>query len=136
MPVKTIDSYTEEYKLFNHQPLNLLKDCRIGIEAGYYLKQLLNHLPIKDPLIHATGSAPVGLKTRILRDLSIFEQNKIEPFFVFDGLNLISRNRKISDENYARMRDEAWKSYNEGKYQQASNEFGLLGRLSFIHRKY
>lgn len=126
MPVKTIDSYTEEYKLFNHQPLNLLKDCRIGIEAGYYLKQLLNHLPIKDPLIHATGSAPVGLKTRILRDLSIFEQNKIEPFFVFDGLNLISRNRKISDENYARMRDEAWKSYNEGKYQQASNEFGLL----------
>ncbi|KTW29683.1 hypothetical protein T552_00891 [Pneumocystis carinii B80] len=129
MLIKTIESYTTEYKLFNYQPLSVLKDCRIGIEASYYLKQLVNHLPIKDPLIHATASVPVGLKTRILRDLSILEQNKIEPFFVFDGLRLTSKTKKVPDENYSKMCEDAWKSYNEGKFQQASNEFGLLANI-------
>ncbi|KAG5513681.1 hypothetical protein PMAC_000719 [Pneumocystis sp. 'macacae'] len=129
MPVKAFEAYTVEHKLFNYQPLSVLKNCRIGIEATYYLKQLVEHLPVKDPMIHATSSMPVGLKTHILRDLSILKQNKIEPFFVFDGLNLVNKNKKVWNDDYSKIRLEAWKNYDQGKLQQASNEFNLSAAI-------
>ncbi|CCJ28602.1 unnamed protein product [Pneumocystis jirovecii] len=131
MPVKAFETYTSEHKLFNYQPLSVLKDCRIGIEANYYLKQLVERLPVKDPMIYATSSMPVGLKTQILRDLSILKQNKIEPFFVFDGLDLINKNKKVWNDDYSKIRAEAWKNYDQGKLQQASNDFNLSGKITF-----
>ncbi|KAG4301766.1 hypothetical protein PCK1_001742 [Pneumocystis canis] len=80
-------------------------------------------------MIYATASMPVGLRTQILRDLSILEQNKIEPFFVFDGLSLVTKDKKNWNKDYSRIRTEAWKNYDQGKLQQALNEFSLSANI-------
>ncbi|KAI6108785.1 hypothetical protein EDD16DRAFT_59761 [Pisolithus croceorrhizus] len=83
MPIKHFDNYLTERKHLQTLSLNVLADSRLGIDAHYYLKQLAENLPSREPLLAATGGLPLALTTRIETDLRTLEKLRIKPVFVF-----------------------------------------------------
>ncbi|KAI6139667.1 XPG I-region protein, partial [Pisolithus tinctorius] len=106
--------------------LNALADTRLGIDAHYYLKQLAENPPSREPLLAATGGLPLALTTRIETDLRTLEKLRIKPVFVFPGLLPAKRWRQqhhVDWEEACKARRDAWSKYEAGQEEAASKLF-------------
>lgn len=112
--------------------LSVLSDSRLGIDASYYLQNLLDNPPSREPLLAATGGLPLALIQRIESDLRTLERLRIKPVFVFPGLvpNKKWKSYYNNEQNEAcRDRRDAWEKYEAGEEEAATKLFS--GRSSF-----
>lgn len=127
MPIKHFDHYLTERKHLQTLSLNVLADSRLGIDAHYYLKQLTENLPSREPLLAATGGLPLALTTRIETDLRTLEKLRIKPVFVFPGLLPAKRWRQqqhqVDWDEACKARRDAWSKYEAGQEEAASRLF-------------
>ena len=148
-------AYLHQHKhLLQSLPLSTLSDTRLGIDAAFYLSQVLDPPPsqdssagTKEPLLAATGGVPLSLAARVENDLRVLEKLRIKPVFVFPGLlpKKTSRahgpssgpnaaNSAAAGGEYAeeiRERREAWELYERGQIEQAEALF--KGRSGTTH---
>ncbi|KAK2465487.1 hypothetical protein APHAL10511_002379 [Amanita phalloides] len=133
MPIKHLDSFLHERKAFQTLPLSVLTDSRLGIDASYYLQNLLDSPASRESLLAATGGLPLALIQRIESDLRNLEKLHIKPVFVFPGLipNKRWKSHSYGEINEAcRDRREAWAKYEEGQEEAATKLFE--GRSCFV----
>ncbi|THG95204.1 hypothetical protein EW026_g6405 [Hermanssonia centrifuga] len=128
MPVKHLDNYLAERKHLQTHPLSVLSDSRLGIDASFYLTQLTDNPPSREPLLAATGGLPLALTQRIESDLRALEKLRIKPVFVFPGLVPNRRWKQNQHQQYEQndaMRDrrEAWAKYEAGQEDAATRLF-------------
>lgn len=151
-------AYLQQHKhLLQTLPLNTLTDTRLGIDAAFYLSQVLDPPPeqgssagAKEPLLAATGGVPLSLAARVENDLRVLEKLRIKPVFVFPGLlpkKTLRTQGPINGHNPAstgigsansgeyaeeiRERREAWELYERGQIEQAEALFE--GRSGVTH---
>ncbi|KIM51736.1 hypothetical protein SCLCIDRAFT_1224203 [Scleroderma citrinum Foug A] len=128
MTIKHFDNYLAERKHLQTLPLSVLADSRLGIDAHYYLKQLTDNPPSREPLIAATGGLPLALTQRIEADLRTLEKLRIKPVFVFPGLLPAKRWKQqqqhhIEWDEACKARRDAWAKYEGGQEEAASRLF-------------
>ncbi|KAJ7330435.1 XPG I-region protein [Mycena albidolilacea] len=143
MTIKHLENFLLERKHQQTLPLSALSDSRLGIDASYYLSQLTDAPPAREPLLAATGGLPLALTQRIEADLRALEKLRIKPVFVFPGL---SPNRRFKGPNAgpnagagafaaaaeteaSRDRRDAWAKYEAGQEDAATRLFE--GRSAF-----
>ncbi|PPQ69602.1 hypothetical protein CVT26_001590 [Gymnopilus dilepis] len=132
MPIKHLENYLFERKHIQTLPLSVLSDSRLGIDASYYLQQLTDNPPSREPLLAATGGLPLALTTRIESDLRALEKLRIKPVFVFPGLQPQRRHKQPFHQEAleaCRDRRDAWAKYEQGQEEAATKLFE--GRTSF-----
>lgn len=66
-------------------PLTALKNSVIGLDATYYLEQLLS--PPKETVLAATGGWPLALESTIADELNKVQSIGLKLHFVFNGLD-------------------------------------------------
>ncbi|KAI0698346.1 XPG I-region protein [Cytidiella melzeri] len=115
-------------------PLSVLSDSRLGIDASYYLTQLTETPPSREPLLAATGGLPLALTQRIESDLRALEKLRVKPVFVFPGLlpnRRPHKNQQVHSEQNEAMRDrrDAWSKYEGGQEDAATKLFESRGSL-------
>ncbi|KAL5513024.1 hypothetical protein ACEPAH_3422 [Sanghuangporus vaninii] len=126
MPIKHLDAYLSERKHVQTLPLSTLSDSRLGIDAAHYLQLLLDTPPSREPLLAATGGAPLALVSRLESDLRVLEKLRIKPVFVFPGLIPNKKIRPQLQQEYAesiRDRQAAWGKYENGQEDAATKLF-------------
>ena len=115
-------------------PLSVLSDSRLGIDASYYLQQLTDNPPSREPLLAATGGLPLALTQRIEADLRALEKLHIKPVFVFPGLHPAKRWKQYQHHaeynEGCRDRREAWAKYEAGQEDAAIKLFENRSALS------
>ncbi|KJA18080.1 hypothetical protein HYPSUDRAFT_205688 [Hypholoma sublateritium FD-334 SS-4] len=132
MPIKHLENYLFDRKHIQTHPLAVISDSRLGIDASYYLTQLTDTPPSREPLLAATGGLPLALTVRIESDLRALEKLRIKPVFVFPGL---LPNRRWKTPPHAehveacRDRRDAWAKYEQGQEDAATRLFE--GRSAF-----
>jgi hypothetical protein len=108
-------------------PLSVLTDSRLGIDASYYLQQLTDNPPSREPLLAATGGLHLALNQRIEADLRALEKLRIKPVFVFPGLLPAKRwkqhHHHIEYNEACRDRRDAWAKYEAGQEEAAIKLF-------------
>jgi len=115
-----------ERKHLQSLQLNVLSESRLGIDAAYYLQQLLENPSSKEPLLAATGGLPLALAQRIEADLRVLEKLHIKPVFVFPGLQPNKKWRQSHHYEYTeacRDRRDAWTKYESGQEDAATKLF-------------
>lgn len=129
-----VADYLTERKHLQTFPLSVLSDSRLGIDASYYLQQLTDNPPSREPLLAATGGLPLALTQRIEADLRALEKLHIKPVFVFPGLLPVKRWKQYQhhgEYNEAcRDRREAWAKYEAGQEDGAIKLFEGRNGLS------
>ncbi|KAJ7691926.1 XPG I-region protein [Mycena rosella] len=132
MPIKHLENFLLERKHLQTFQLSVLSDSRLGIDASYYLQQLTDTPPSREPLLAATGGLPLALTQRIEADLRTLEKLRIKPVFVFPGLTPNRRwkaHAGAGDTEACRDRRDAWAKYEAGQEDAATKLFE--GRSSF-----
>lgn len=127
-------AYLAERKFLQILPLSTLSDNRLGIDASYYLQNLLDSPSSREPLLAATGGLPLALTTRIETDLRALEKLRIKPVFIFPGLPPNKRWKSAGGAEYAeavRDRRDAWSRYESGREEEATRLFE--GRANVSH---
>jgi hypothetical protein len=127
MPIKHLENYLAERKHLQTFPLSVLSDSRLGIDASYYLQQLTDNPPSREPLLAATGGLPLALNQRIEADLRALEKLRIKPVFVFPGLLPAKRwkplHPHVEYNEVCRDRRDAWGKYEAGQEEGAIKLF-------------
>ncbi|KAG9309923.1 XPG I-region protein [Chiua virens] len=127
MPIKHLENYLAERKHLQTFPLSVLSDSRLGIDASYYLQQLTDNPPSREPLLAATGGLPLALTQRIEADLRTLEKLHIKPVFVFPGLLPSKRWKQYQHHTECneacRDRRDAWAKYEAGQEEAAIKLF-------------
>jgi hypothetical protein len=85
-----------------------------------------------EPLLPAHGGNGFTIKKRVDEDIARFRDAGIEPWFVFNGLDLASRDRaSILNESRkaAKDLDAAWAIYDSGDGERAVQSFGRACKL-------
>ncbi|KAL8793941.1 MAG: hypothetical protein Q9195_003454 [Heterodermia aff. obscurata] len=72
-------------RITGSMPLSCLKSSVIGVDALYYLENLL--AAHKEPLLSALGGFPLALETRIVKELREIQSCGAKLYFVFNGLD-------------------------------------------------
>ncbi|KAJ7654581.1 XPG I-region protein [Mycena polygramma] len=134
MAIKHLENFLLERKHLQTFQLSVLSDSRLGIDASYYLQQLTDNPPSREPLLAATGGLPLALTQRIEADLRTLEKLRIKPVFVFPGL---TPNRRWKAQpgpaaehtEACRDRRDAWAKYEAGQEDAATRLFE--GRSAF-----
>ncbi|OAQ99497.1 hypothetical protein LLEC1_03728 [Akanthomyces lecanii] len=105
--------------------LSELDDCAVGIDATYYLGQILDTTPAHEPLLSALGGL-TGINTHINQNLDLWKKNNIIPFFIFDGQSITGQDEvSLKRGRTANAKtDEAWNLYSQSSAEQAVNTFG------------
>ena len=105
--------------------LSELEDCAVGIDATYYLGQILDTTPAHEPLLSALGGL-TGINTHINQNLDLWKKNNIIPFFIFDGQSITGQDEASLKRGRAAntKTDEAWNLYSQSSAEQAVNTFG------------
>lgn len=118
--------YLHERKHLQTLQLNVLSESRLGIDAAYYLQQVLESPTSKEPLLAATGGLPLALAQRIESDLRVLEKLHIKPVFVFPGLlpnKKWRQNQHFEHTEACRDRRDAWAKYEAGQEEAATKLF-------------
>lgn len=126
MPIKHLENFLHERKHLQSLRLDVLSESRLGIDAAYYLQQLLESPSSKEPLLAATGGLPLALASRIEADLRVLEKLHIKPVFVFPGLQPNKKWRQSHHYEYTeacRDRRDAWTKYENGQEDAATKLF-------------
>ncbi|KAF8141877.1 PIN domain-like protein [Boletus edulis] len=127
MAIKHLENYLADRKHLQTFSLSVLSDSRLGIDASYYLQQLTDNPPSREPLLAATGGLPLALTQRIEADLRALEKLHIKPVFVFPGLHPAKRWKQYQHHaeynESCRDRREAWSKYEAGQEDAAIKLF-------------
>ncbi|KAJ6261863.1 hypothetical protein Dda_2662 [Drechslerella dactyloides] len=111
-------------------PISVLKDTVVGVDAGNYLKKIIDGPGTKEPLVPALGGFPFSLRSKIEEDLSQWQQAGITPLFVFSGIQPLRTDKATSmSETTAKNRATAWALYDGGHAAEAVEAFGDSGIL-------
>ena len=113
--------------LESYASLDQLHSCYVAIDAESYLTTLLTTTATREPLLPALGGLPFALQKHIDDDLANFKQAEITPVFVFNGLDVASRDRVMiarEAKKAAAVLGEAWSIYDQGKGDEAVVAFG------------
>ena len=111
-------------------PLNCLKSSVIGVDALYYLENLL--AAHKEPLLSALGGFPLALETRIVKELREIQSCGAKLYFVFNGLDW-----GIKDDQFAisiasaRQNATAFDIYENDRAKEAIGVFRESGLIPF-----
>ncbi|KAI9640216.1 hypothetical protein NHQ30_011454 [Ciborinia camelliae] len=110
--------------------LSDLENAKIGVEATAYLSNLLKG-PADEPLLAALGGHPLALKTHIQNDLDKWVDNKMEPFFVFEGQSIVGKKEMTMRSLKAAISEteQAWALYNDGNPTDAVAAFRKAGAI-------
>ncbi|KIY44975.1 XPG I-region protein [Fistulina hepatica ATCC 64428] len=125
-------AYLLDRKHVQTLPLNVLSDSRLGIDAAYYLQNLIENPATREPLLTATGGLPLALTQKIENDLRTFEKVHIKPVFVFPGLIPTKRWKQphhLESNDACRDRREAWSKYESGHEDAATKLFETRSNL-------
>lgn len=129
--IRSFDSFVGEARLTKFISLSALSGKSIGISVSQFVSQVLSTLPThREPLLHATGGAPLTLELAIIELKKQFDKHNIDAIFVFDGLCLVQTARHPSYEEASwakgtrgatvhQLREHAWTLYNKGQGEQA-----------------
>ncbi|CAO3674388.1 unnamed protein product [Umbelopsis vinacea] len=114
MPVRHFDNFSRV------SPERL----KIGINANYWLRKILP----KEPTVVAIGGFPLGLRNAIEKELENFRKHRIQPVFVFQGLNMVRKDKPFSNQdNRPSRRESGWEAYQNGKLDQALSMWASSG---------
>ena len=108
-------------------PLEEFRGTCIGIDADDYLTTLLSTAHTREPLLPALGGLPFALEKHVDQDLANFRNMGIRPLFVFNGVQVASRDRAMvrrESQKLAKMLDDAWAIYDQGRGEDSVNAFG------------
>ncbi|KAK4546310.1 hypothetical protein LTR36_001987 [Oleoguttula mirabilis] len=108
-------------------PLEQFRDTRIAIDAEDYLNALLTTTLTREPLLPALGGLPFALQKHVDEDLAGFRDAGITPVFVFNGLEVASKDRAMigrEAKKAAATLSEAWSIYDQGRGDDAVVAFG------------
>ncbi|RUS17673.1 temperature dependent protein affecting M2 dsRNA replication-domain-containing protein [Endogone sp. FLAS-F59071] len=126
MPVRHFDFFTVERRLVQTASISLLKDTRLGIEGNHWLRKILKQL--KEPAVVAMGGLPLGLRAAVERELDLLKSHGIHPFFVFNGLSVLRKDKPFSIEDYRpAKRASGWEPYEEGRISMAMTLWSSSG---------
>ena len=104
-----------------------LRGIELAIDGDDYVDRILTDPVTREPLLPALGGLPFALKKHVDAHLKAFEQYDISPRFVFNGVDIATRDhdtiareaRKASD-----SLNEAWSLYSQSRADDAVAEFG------------
>lgn len=107
-------------------PLEELSGCAIAIEAADYIStRILNHPQWKEPLLPALGGLPFGMKRHVESDIERFKTYKIQPIFIFSGLDFGKKEDVFRQSQEAAVTNaNAWDLYNHHEAEKAVAMFG------------
>lgn len=110
-------------------PFAELKDAVIGVEATSYLQHMIDDQPAHEPLLAALGGDPIALKHHIENDLDKWSENKMRPFFVFDGQSVVGKDEMALKNASAALAktQKAWELYSNNHPEEAVKTFGASG---------
>ncbi|KAL1919389.1 uncharacterized protein VTP21DRAFT_2082 [Calcarisporiella thermophila] len=129
MPIRHFDIFIAERRLVQTSSINQLRDTRVGIEGSHWLRRLLQ-TTVKEPAVVAMGGIPLGLRAAIERELDLFASHGIQPFFVFNGLNITRKDKPFSTEDHRpSKRATGWEHYERGKTDQAMSAWLTSGSI-------
>lgn len=112
-------------QLVKSAPLSELEGTSLAIDAEYYIDKLLSDVGTREPLLPALGGMPFVLESQISSQITVLKENKITPYFVFNGLNVNRQRRKlVSSLEHSKNVSHAWDLYNQSDPEQAVTEFG------------
>ncbi|KAK3066399.1 hypothetical protein LTR53_017276, partial [Teratosphaeriaceae sp. CCFEE 6253] len=113
--------------LEDHANISVLRNCRIAFDAEDYLDNLLTATLSREPLLPALGGLPFALQKHVDDDLRRFHEARIKPRFVFNGLQGASKHGAMvgrEAKRAAKILDDAWSIYDQGRGEDAVNAFG------------
>jgi len=104
----------------------------IAIEAADYISNHILKHPWKEPLLPALGGLPFGMKYRVQYDLEKFKSYRIQPVFVFSGLDFgekedVFRLSELAGD--AEINEQAWDLYDKHQAEAAVARFGESGMV-------
>ena len=116
--------YHRQLIFFRAAKLEELAGYKIAIEASWYLQNLLDTPPAKEPLLSALGGLPFWLKAEIEEDLDQWKKYNVTPLFIFDGLSIVGKEEMVlrTAKDGARRSEEAWGLYNVAKTPEQTKD--------------
>ncbi|KAK3680002.1 hypothetical protein LTR78_000379 [Recurvomyces mirabilis] len=132
----TFRDWVRTESLDSHGTIDQFQGAAIAIDGDEYLDTLLTNNLTREPLLPALGGLPFALDKHVKDDLNNFAANDITPIFVFNGLQLASRDKAIvmrEARKAAKDLDEAWSIYDQGRGEEAVNAFGKACNYKTAH---
>lgn len=116
-------------------PISVLNKAYIGIDASYYLDQILNNNN-EEPLKVALGGVPFCLTARIEEDIQTAKDAGIKLIFVFDGLDYVNKAPPHTESPQSRnTHEEGWTLYMQGNGKETVDVLGKAGySLELVQR--
>ena len=114
---------------YRSNPLAELENAVIGVEASHYLQTLIERAPTNEPLLAALGGDPMTFRSHIENELKQWKDNKMTPFFVFDGQTNVGRDEISLRKAKAALTktQDAWRLYADNQPDEAVKHFGASG---------
>ncbi len=111
--------------------MGILEDCAIAVDASYYIRQMLENFPSREPLMCALAGL-TSIHMHMENELNQWKANKMTPFFIFDGQPVVGQDDvTVSSGVRAVARaSEAWDLYFTGRADEAVGTFGAAGGAS------
>ncbi|GMM34722.1 Mkt1 protein [Saccharomycopsis crataegensis] len=113
MAIKTLESYLFEKGIVGVNPIDTIKNARLGIDVEHYISRLINNK--RELFLAAIGGFPFTFTQFIEADLKIFKELNITPVFVFKGSRVNAQNEMLKsfelDGKITKARAEAWEQY-------------------------
>ena len=110
-------------------PFSDLQGAHIGVEASYYLQNMIDEPPAHEPLLAALGGYPMSLKLHIQAELDQWKENGMTPIFVFEGQSTVGKDDlALRSAKAAVIKTQgAWESYADNRAGDAVKAFGASG---------
>jgi hypothetical protein len=120
-----------DLKFHSSTPFSELQNAKLGVEATYYLKRMVEEAPAHEPLLAALGGSPIALQQHIEDDLDRWKQNGMTPLFVFDGQSVVGKDSMAlrSARTALAKTQNAWELYADNHPSDAVKTFGSSGAL-------
>ncbi|KAK9479965.1 temperature dependent protein affecting M2 dsRNA replication-domain-containing protein [Lipomyces japonicus] len=126
--VRALDLFVRERRLVKVLPLAALKQSVVGIDAEYFLEQIIRSH--KDPMAPAIGGLPTKFESSIDSFLSVLKAENITPLFVLKGLDVVSSRKPFSEVDATEQkRNEAWDVYNRRLSSEIVKSFSALDSI-------
>lgn len=126
-PGLAFHEWATEQKLTRSSDLSDLRGAQVAIDADDYVSRLLTDSVSREPLLPALGGLPMGIKKHVNNHLELFKEFNITPRFVFNGLDIATRDRTTISREARKTSDslgEAWSLYSQSRADAAVEEFG------------
>lgn len=120
MRVRGLQTYLTGQKLVNSEPIDRLRDLKIGVDAVYWLRTLPS---LKDPLADAIGGVAPGVYDVLDNGLALLKQFAINMLFVSQGIQPPSH--MLFSSTLHQQMYEGWKHVGREEYHQAQQRFAL-----------